>query len=504
VALTIGEIALVVKEIAQPLVGGWVQKVYQPHDEAISLEIRAQGKTLTLYFSADPETARLHFLSTKPLNPPTPPPFCQLLRAHLEGARIERVEQVGDDRVVRLDMQREGKPVTLVAELTGRTANLILLDEGGTVRGQLRKGRLKVGQPYIAPVAKTPHPNPLPASGARENLVPSPGPPVAPQRQRAMGEGGGEGHFPIGAELERRYQARDEARAKARQLEVVKAGLRKTLKRAVKRIEALEEDLAKAERYRDYNRYGELLKSHLGEIQKGAASITVPDYFDPALPEIVLPLDPAKSPQGNLDDYFRKYKKYQNAQKAIRPRLHAAQAEAATLRERVARLDRGEEALAPPPSPSPSKVPSPLAGEGKGEGERHRRSRAKPFLRFASEAGDTILVGRNSRENEDLTFGLARSHDLWLHASGAPGSHVVLRLEKGAELRKESLLDAATLALQYSDLRRSGQGEVLYAYRKHVRKPRGAKPGLVTVTQDKRLFIKLDRKRLARLKESLR
>jgi len=78
----------------------------------------------------------------------------------------------------------------------------------------------------------------------------------------------------------------------------------------------------------------------------------------------------------------------------------------------------------------------------------------------------------------------------------------VLRLEKGAELRKESLLDAATLALHYSDLRKSGQGEVLYAYRKHVRKPRGAKPGLVTVTQDKRLFLKLDRKRLARLKES--
>jgi len=135
---------------------------------------------------------------------------------------------------------------------------------------------------------------------------------------------------------------------------------------------------------------------------------------------------------------------------------------------------------------------------------KKRQLQAKPFLRFTSETGDAILVGRNSRENEELTFGLARSHDLWLHASGAPGSHVVLRLEKGGELRKESLLDAATLALHYSDLRKSGQGEVLYAYRKYVRKPRGAKPGLVTVTQDKRLFLKLDLKRLQRLKESLR
>src|SRR6266705_2259365 len=88
--------------------GGSVQKVYQPHAEAISLEIRSQGKTLTLYFSADPETARLHLLSKKPLNPSTPPPFCLLLRAHLEGARIERIEQVGNDRIVRLVMQRDG------------------------------------------------------------------------------------------------------------------------------------------------------------------------------------------------------------------------------------------------------------------------------------------------------------------------------------------------------------------------------------------------------------
>jgi len=450
-----------------------VQRVYQPHPEAVTLEIRAKGKTLTLYFSADPETARLHLRSKKPLNPQTPPPFCQLLRAHLEGARLERIEQVGDDRIVRLDMQRDGKPVTLMAELTGRTANVMLLDEAGAVRGLLRKGRLKVGETYVAPVAKSQAPGE--AGKIRTDT-------------QATEE------FSISDELERRYQERDEARARARQLDAIKAGLRKTLKRAVKRIESLEADLAKAERYREYNRYGELLKSHLGEIGKGAASVTVPDYFDPALPEIVLPLDPAKSPQGNLDDYFRKYKKYQNAQKAIRPRLVAAQAEAATLRERLATLDRGEEVLAPPPSLS--------AGGGIGRRRRPLKIPSKPFLRFTSETGNAILVGRNSRENEELTFGLARSHDLWLHVSGAPGSHVVLRLEKGAELRKESLLDAATLALHYSDLRKSGHGEVLYAYRKHVRKPRGAKPGLVTVTQDKRLFLKLDRKRLARLKES--
>ncbi len=285
--------------------------------------------------------------------------------------------------------------------------------------------------------------------------------------------------------------------ARARQLEALKSALRKKLKRVVKKVEALESDLAKAARYRAYDRYGELLKSRLGEIRKGAASITVTDYFDPALTEIVLPLDPAKSPQGNMEDYFRKYRKFLSAEKEIPPRLLTAQAEVAALRESLAALDRDE-------APAELQVEGTPRRDQKVRPSRKEKTTAKPFRRFMSEAGDALLVGRNSRENEELTFGLARSHDLWLHASGVPGSHVVLRREKGAEIRKESLLDAATLALQYSDLRKSGQGEVLYAYRKHVRKLRGAKPGLVTVTQDKHLFITLDRKRLQRLKESLR
>ncbi len=479
-ALTTEEIRTVLAEIAPALEGGWVQKVHQPHDEAITLEIRAHGKTLPLYLSADPETARLHFLSKKYSNPPTPPPFCQFLRAHLEGARIEKVYQLGDDRIVRIDMTHDGQPAALVAELTGRTANVMLLDKEGAVRGQLRKRRFKTGDKYIPPASKT---HPVGAHGGAPG--PEGGWPSAPTSEL----------FPVSAELEHRFQERDEARAKTRQIDAIKAALRKKLKRAGKRVEALEADMVKAERYRAYDRYGELLKSRLGDMPKGAASMTVTDYFDPALPEIVLPLDQAKSARGNMEDYFKKYRKFLGAEKEIRPRLLVAQAEAATLKKHLAALDRDE-------APAELQIEETPRRERQTRTPRKAKELAKPFRRFATEAGDAILVGRNSRENEELTFGLARGHDLWLHASGVPGSHVVLRMEKGVELRKESLLDAATLALQYSDLRKSGQGEVLYTYRKHVKKPRGTKSGLVTVTQDKHLYVKLDRKRLQRLKAS--
>src|SRR3989442_6710855 len=293
-------------------------------------------------------------------------------------------------------MQRDGKPVTMVAELTGRTANLMLLDEAGAVRGQLRKGRFKTSDVYVAPVAKS-HP-----VGAQF---------IAPKTD-VINHAPTSEPFPFSAELERRYQEHDEARARARQLDAIKAGLRKTLKRTVKRIEALEADLAKAERYRDYNRYGELLKSHLGEIGKGATAITVPDYFDPALPDLVLPLDPAKSPQGNLDDYFRKYKKYQNAQKAIRPRLQAAQAEAATLRERLASLDRDE---------APAEEGNLVGAVFQPPLRRKKKTvPAKPFPRFTTEAGEANPVGRNHREKEDLTFSRAPSHHPSPDPTGAP------------------------------------------------------------------------------------
>jgi predicted ribosome quality control (RQC) complex YloA/Tae2 family protein len=118
--------------------------------------------------------------------------------------------------------------------------------------------------------------------------------------------------------------------------------------------------------------------------------------------------------------------------------------------------------------------------------------------------GLPIFVGRNARENEDLTFGLARSHDLWLHARGTPGSHVVLRLDKGADPPHESVRDAATLALLYSDLKKSGKGEVLIAKRSGVRKVKGQSPGTVTVTQDKTIYVELDPARLKRLKEAAR
>lgn len=484
--LTVTEIAAIVREIAPALSRGKIQKIYQPSPHVITFEIRKPGQTLSLLLSADPEAARLHLLSRHPDNPATPPPFCQRVRAHLQGARLESIEQLAGDRIVRLRMATQEGTFSLVAELIGRKADVFLLDGDEKILASLRGMHVDLGEIYHAP--------PLAEGRPRPGTEPEP---VGAPNQR----------FPISAAIESRYQQWEEERARSHLLQARAAEIRRAQKKITRRLTALEADLDKAARYREYARYGELLKAHLGQIAKGEERVAVVDYFDPGLPEIVLPLDPSKNPRRNMEEYFRKHQKYLAAEREIRPRLQAAEKELSALRAESTHMKDGtwepveQAGRAVSTSPGRSEAQAAKrgsfsAGAGQGRGEVKG-----PFRRFLSADGLQILVGRNARENEELTFGLARSHDLWFHAHGTPGSHVVLRVEKGADPTPEAIRDAATLALLYSDLRKSGKGEVIFTKRSHVRKVKGKSPGTVTVTQEKTLFVELDQARLRRLKD---
>jgi len=475
--LSASDIAAVIKEIAPAIEAGWIQKVFQPTPRAMTLEIRTPGQTLSLFISADPETARLHLLTQRFPNPPSPPPFCQFLRAHIQGARIDRLEQMQGDRIARLLLSARGGPCTLIAELTGRTANLLLINADEHVMTALESAREQVGRPYQPPGLKI-----FPESRVESALI-------APEDTAQS--------FPISHAIEQRYRAHEEELASSRWRQGRLTDLKKRIKKAARRVEVLRGDLDKADRYKDYARYGELLKTNLHAMKKGHEQLTVVDYFDPAMPELVIPLDPSKGPQGNMDDYFKKHRKHVAAEREVRPRLAQAEEDLNALQMERTNLERGLSE----PAPSSARVSGVLKTGPVPQTKPKRDARSGPFRRFVSADGLAIYVGRNARENEALTFGEARPDDLWFHAHGTPGSHVVLRLDKGIDPSHETLRDAATLALLYSDLKKSGKGEVIYARRKYVRKVKGKSPGTVTVTQEKTIFVSLDRARLDRLKE---
>ena len=476
-ALTAVEIEDVLREIAPAIEGGWIQKVHQPAPLVLVLEIRTPGRTLRLLISCQPETARLHLVSRAPANPPEPPAFCRFLRARVQGARIDAVRQQPQDRVVEFQLTAQAGARRLICALTGKTADVLLLDSEGLILRDLHHHRDLVGRPYTLPQRGTP-------------------PPSEPKAARFTRSTGGP--FPISAAIEAHYHNKEAALADQASKESRRRTLRQALKKEQRRLEAWREDLANAQKYRDYARYGELLKANLGVVKKGMDHITLVDYYDEALPEVTIPLDRAKPAQANMDEYFRKHRKYVAADRELKPRIEQGERRIMEMRRELASIDEGTWT---PPSQSA------LAARGLIEDRSRRRQEEPargPFRRFISADGLPIFVGRHARENDALTFGLAKSDDLWLHARGTPGSHVVVRLEKGREAPPETLRDAATLALLYSDLKKSGKGDVIHTRRKWVRKAKGHAPGAVTVTQEKSLYVALDKTRLEALKRRSR
>lgn len=478
-ALSKTEIDAVVQEIAPILVGGWIQKLSQPHADSLVVEVRTPGHTHSLFVSAEPDISRLHIIRERYPSPPTPPAFCQYLRAHIQGSRIEQIEQVAGDRVVQITLQSKEGCRFLLAALTGKSANLVLLDTDYIVLAILKGGQRRPGQQYVLP-------KPPAVIGIQEERSSR----FKLREQESC---------PISYAIEQAYQQKEQDRIKERVKNFRLGQVCKAMKKTRRRIRALETDLEKSSHYQGYDRYGELLKGHLANIVRGQTTITVADYFDETLPELVIPLDPEKTAQGNMEAYFKKHRKFETTEREIRPRLVSAEQDLQRLQEELQAIN--DEAWEPDMETiksvtfqPPSHTPLPTRRKIK------TSQRSGPFKKFLSTDDIPIYVGRNSKENEELTHNFAHSEDTWLHARGTPGSHVIIRLEKGTEVPHQTLRDAATLALQYSDLKKSGKGEVIYTKKKWVKKAKGQPAGTVLVTQEKSLFVNLDSTRLEALK----
>ncbi|GJL53825.1 MAG: hypothetical protein NPIRA02_09570 [Nitrospirales bacterium] len=536
-ALSLSDCTAVTKECKQALRGGLIQKIHQPQPFILTFDIRRPGESGTLLISVEPGFARLHITSNKSKNPPTPLQFCQYLRSHLEGARIESIEQEPGDRIVYITAIKASATYVVVVALTGNQSNVFVLNEAQTVLQALKPSRMETGQPYVPP------------STSKHNMIPSlnrsPSVRINPEQGK---DKEAEKHtrqnyphqslplkgrdfmdrFPVSAELEKRFREQQESQNRLEWFKARTNQVRKALKQATRRQKTLEADLVKAEKYREYQRYGELLKSQLHTLQPRQAIIEVVDYYDSALPTLSLPLNELKDPVWNMEDYFRKYRKYLSAQEHLRARLEQTEKDILSLKEELTQLEKEElEELVEMPSAErlnatmkafPLTPPSSQGDDGKtkknspqhshSESLRHivnaqkgkTKPQAKQYRTFESFDGLTILVGKSANDNDYLTLKVAKPDDLWLHARGCPGSHVVVRLEKATDVPHETLRDAATLALFYSDLKKSGKGEVIYTLRKFVKKSKGLKPGAVHVTREKSIWIELKKDRLDRLK----
>jgi predicted ribosome quality control (RQC) complex YloA/Tae2 family protein len=257
-------------------------------------------------------------------------------------------------------------------------------------------------------------------------------------------------------------------------------------KRLIRRMERIERDLTEADNGEIYRQWGELLKANYHLLKRGMTEVCVTDYFSPDMPDTVIPLNTAKTPQENVSAYFHRAQKAIRAKEKVRERIEITRNE----------LELNEQnRLRCPDIDDIQQLRALLPHKRKVKKRVVRaKDRKEPGLRkYTSSDGFTILAGKNARENDYLTVRLAHGNDTWMHTRNRAGSHVVIRSGK-REVPRRTLIEAAQVCAGMSKVPDGEVVEITYALRKHVSKPKGAKPGLVMVAGGKTLGIRYDEK----------
>lgn len=245
-----------------------------------------------------------------------------------------------------------------------------------------------------------------------------------------------------------------------------------------------EQTIKKAGKADKYQRLGELLTANMHLVQKGDKFVTVIDYYDPNQAELVIELNPNKTPSENTQGFFKTYTKLKTSKQVVEKEVRKTTEEINYLEQllqqiNVASVEDIEE------------IREELRDEGYIKRQRTKNKKkhkqGMPKLEnYQASDGTAILVGKNNKQNEYLTMKLAHRDEIWLHTKDIPGSHVVIRDRNPSE---DTLLEAAQLAAYFSKSQQSSSVPVDYTTVRHVKKPNGAKPGFVTYDNQKTLFV---------------
>lgn len=261
-----------------------------------------------------------------------------------------------------------------------------------------------------------------------------------------------------------------------------------------RKLQKHRQTIKKAENADKYQKIGELLTAHMHLASKGDTVIKAVDYYDPEQKEIEIKLNPNKTPSENAQDYFKTYQKMKTSKIIVEEEIKKTNMEIAYLDQLLQQIDVASET-------DIEEIRDELREEGYLKKQRtskkiKQKNQPTPEV-FQASDGTTILVGKNNKQNEYLTTRIANRGDLWLHTKDIPGSHVVIRSQNPSD---ETILEAAQLAAYFSKSQHSSAVPVDYTEIRHVKKPKGAKPGFVTYDHQKTVFVTPNKEVVERLK----
>lgn len=540
-----------IDELRRELVNGRIQKINQPFEQELVLQIRSNRQSHRLLLSAHPVFGRIQLTQTTFENPAQPSTFIMVLRKYLQGALIESIEQVENDRIVEISVSNKNEigdhiQATLIIEIMGKHSNILLVDKSshkilevikhvGFSQNSYRT--LLPGSTYIAPPS-TESLNPFTIKDEKlfeilqtqetttknlQSLFQGLGRDTANELESILisdklstfrnffnqetkpcltetsfspvpfANQVGEPFDNLSDLLDIYYKdkaERDRVKQQASELiRRVENGLQKNRHKLKKQ----EKELLATDNAEEFRQKGELLTTFLHQVPNDQDQVILDNYYTNQ--PITIALDKALSPNQNAQRYFKRYQKLKESVKYLTDLIQETKATILYLESVETVLNQaGLEEIA--------EIREELIQTGfiRRRQREKIQKRKKPEQYLASDGKTIIYVGRNNLQNEELTFKIARKEELWFHAKDIPGSHVVIsgNLDPSDEVKT----DAAELAAYFSKGRLSNLVQVDMIEVKKLNKPTGGKPGFVTYTGQKTLRVTPDPEKIASMKKS--
>ena len=470
--MNIATITSIIPELRSALVGRRFGKIFALSRHSMAIDFRI-ADSLYLFISVESADPRIYLIRrrVRALEKASSnlPAFFTQLKKKLVGSDVLSIDQLDGERVVAMNFAGRNEfgdnfRAGLIVQLTGKSANLFLVDPARRIVDSLREtlgeGQ-QVGDVYQPPARKSPA---------------NPGGQLTPPQDVSISE------YLDAEHLEKLARAEFQSIANAARSKVVREISR--LEKLRTRLLSDRESHGDAERWK---RAGDLLLANICTARRSGSKVAVIDYFEESTPTVEIDVAENDELSRAAEKYFKRYTKARNAREEIAKRLEATDASLVLMRKE---LERIEEEIIDLDLDALRERVGPQERAGSEKKVKETRSAASSVARtFISSDGFEILVGKRAKDNDQLTFKVAKSLDTWMHAADYPGSHVVIRNRDKKEIPPTTLLEAAMLAAFYSQGNAQPKAAVHYTLKKFVNKPKGSAPGLVSLASFKTLLV---------------
>lgn len=554
-------ICMVVDELKKTLLGFNINKIYQPQNDEIIMNINKKK----LLISANPTAARINLTNKTKDNPQNAPMFCMTLRKHIQNARIINISQPNFERIINFEIENvnefgDSSFYKLIVEIMGKHSNIILIDGKGTIINAIKHVPHSVSSvrqilmhlKYELPPCNNKL-NPLEISAEEfydliKNLEPKQSlykllngisPTIAQEICYLAGNDKqkfcnvfielqqkiinnkydcqiifDENDKPIilsaidlkkydGYKKVKFLSASEAVEAFYAQKSKINLIHQKTsdlakiisnnISRCQKKIKLQMKALEQTKTQDEQKLFGELIMANIYQIKPASEIFVAQNYYDNTQTEIKL--DKNLTAIENAQAYFKKYNRLKRTQIAVNEQLKSSQASLNYLETVLQNLNLCE---------NENDIDE-IRNELYQQKILHKKNQSKQtkktsYLHFVSSDGFDIYIGKNNTQNDFLTLKFAHSNDLWLHTKNIPGSHVIIKTEK-KEITQKTLYEAANLCASHSKACNSSNVAVDYTQKKFVKKPSGAKPGMVIYNNYKTVYVTPDKNLIEKLKK---